>query len=130
MKMPVQGGVRYAAYRSMAVIIRYIKPDRAAASLGVPILPLLFNEALLALGNRVSLHPLPLNTKRDRDASATDGCVPGVYLCSGMYDGMTDSAPRKGKGTANVRELRQGSFPLLGSLAKLVCWLSMCCSVS
>lgn len=64
--MPVQGGVRFAAYRSMAVIIRYIKPERAAASLGVPILPLLFNEALLALGNRVSLHPL--NTRKERCA--------------------------------------------------------------
>eukprot|EP00903_Cladosiphon_okamuranus_P006268 g6151.t1 len=70
-QMPVQGGVRFAAYRSMAVIIRYIKPDRASVSLGVPILPLLFNEALLALGNRVSLHPL--NTTRERDASLQDG---------------------------------------------------------
>lgn len=60
--MPVQGGVRYAAYRSMAVVIRYLQPHHAAAALGVPVLPLLFNEALLALGNRVSLHPL--NTKR------------------------------------------------------------------
>lgn len=61
--MPVQGGVRYAAYRSMAVVIRYLQPAHAAAGLGVPVLPLLFNEALLALGNRASLHPL--NTKRD-----------------------------------------------------------------
>ncbi len=50
--------MRYAAYRSMAVIIRYVQPETAAVVLGVPILPLLFNEALLALGNRVSLHPL------------------------------------------------------------------------
>ncbi|CAN0345767.1 unnamed protein product, partial [Ectocarpus fasciculatus] len=60
---PVQGGVRFAAYRSMAVIIRYIRPETAAEGLGVPILPLLFNEALLALGNRVNLHAL--NTKMD-----------------------------------------------------------------
>ncbi|CAN0475997.1 unnamed protein product, partial [Ectocarpus sp. 12 AP-2014] len=60
---PVQGGVRFAAYRSMAVIIRYIRPETAAEGLGVPILPLLFNEALLALGNRVNLHAL--NTKTD-----------------------------------------------------------------
>lgn len=56
--MPVQGGVRLAAYRSMIMVIRYIPADLVAAELGVPMLPLLFNEALLALGNTVSLHPL------------------------------------------------------------------------
>lgn len=61
-QMPVQGGVRAAVYRVMAFVIRYLQPQYAAAALGVPVLPLLFNEALLALGNRVSLHPL--NTKR------------------------------------------------------------------
>lgn len=57
-KMPVQGDVRLAAYRSMIMVIRYIPADLVAAELGVPILPLLFNEALLALGNAASLHPL------------------------------------------------------------------------
>lgn len=88
--MPVQGGVRLAAYLSMPGIIRYIKPERAAVSLGVPILPLLFNEALLALGNRVSLHPL--NTKRERDASMLDGCVGGSCFFSrgGGWDAMEE----------------------------------------
>ncbi|CAM9971008.1 unnamed protein product, partial [Sphacelaria rigidula] len=61
--MSVQGGVRNAAYRSMAVVIRYLHPEVAATHLGVPVLPLLFNEALLALGNRSKLQPL--NTKRE-----------------------------------------------------------------
>lgn len=61
--MPVQGGVRCAAYRAMAVILRDREPHLAAQSLGVPVLPLLLNEALLALGNRMGLQPL--NTKRD-----------------------------------------------------------------
>ena len=61
--MPVQLGVRFAGYRSMAVVIRYVDPERAAAGLGASMLPLLFNEAMLALGSRGNLHPL--NTKRE-----------------------------------------------------------------
>ncbi|CAM9707338.1 unnamed protein product [Scytosiphon promiscuus] len=87
-QMPVQGGVRFAAYRSMAVIVRYIKPERAAAGLGVPILPLLFNEALLALGNRVSLHAL--NTKRE-ETSLHDGRVSGS---SSGKNGSRSSSPQ------------------------------------
>lgn len=64
--MPVQGGVRLAAYRSMTMVIRCLPADLVAAELGVPMLPLLFNEALLALGNTVSLHPLRgINLERD-----------------------------------------------------------------
>lgn len=71
--MPVQGGVRFAAYRSMPTVIRYIMPERAANDLAVPMLPLLLNEALLALGNRVSLHPVNGKTRAE---SSADGCVP------------------------------------------------------
>lgn len=68
----------------MAVIVRYIKPERAAAGLGVPILPLLFNEALLALGNRVSLHAL--NTKRDEDSLHDRRLVVcRVVCCSALW---------------------------------------------
>lgn len=71
--MPVQGGVRCGSYRVMAVIIPYLQPHLAAACLGVPVLPLLFNEALLALGTPMKL--LPLNTKREpvRLPPASDG---------------------------------------------------------
>ncbi|CAM9945271.1 unnamed protein product [Laminaria digitata] len=79
MQMPVQCGVRFAGYRSMAVVIRYVDPERAAAGLGASMLPLLFNEAMLALGSRANLHPL--NTKREGSGDSRNGKTAPAQLC-------------------------------------------------